>query len=138
DAGGAGLGAGGGFHRHFDQPRLFLQRERGRLSAGGVDEQAVRALLDLPLDQFRILVVIYFAAIERHDKRRECPFQKRNADHNACLNACLRVRSERTSDKYPLPFTIGQKFWFDTARHTRRSERRCARRARLASSTAEV
>ena len=52
DTRGRWFAAARGLNCDLDQPRFLLQRERGRLSAGGVDEEAVCALPYLPLNQF--------------------------------------------------------------------------------------
>jgi hypothetical protein len=52
------------FDRNLDQPRLLVHCKRSRLAARGIDEQAVCALLDLPLDQFGISIVINCTAFE--------------------------------------------------------------------------
>src|SRR5205823_13921012 len=75
---------------HLHQLVALLERERGRLAGGSVHEDAVRAVLDLELDQARVGVVIHFALAERRHQRRHRPGEEiaLEADHAAAALGC--------------------------------------------------
>ena len=68
--------AGIGLNRDIDDAVAFLDRQRRGLRRGAVDQNAVRAVLDLEFDQSRIGVVIDLAVLERRDQRRDGSLQE--------------------------------------------------------------
>jgi hypothetical protein len=65
-----------GAHRERNEAIALLGRERGRLGRGAVDEDAVRAFLDLEFDERRIAIVVDGAVFEGCNERRNRAAQR--------------------------------------------------------------
>jgi hypothetical protein len=64
------------FDSNVDQSCFLIKRERRRLAASRINQQAVRALINLPLNQSSISIVINRAALEWYNKRSKCTFEE--------------------------------------------------------------
>ena len=91
--------AGGGLDRDVDRPVAFLNGQCRRFGRGPVDQNAMRAVLDLKFHQPRIGIVIDLAVLERRDQGRDGAFQEilGQTHHFGQLAALVRLVSKPVS-----------------------------------------